>query len=130
MIEFFIPGNVPSSKNAKQWTGKFLVSSASTKKYERNAMKLYKLLAPQFRRAVDGLPKPLVVEFEFVRDSRRKFDYINPAQTVQDFMVKSGWIDDDSVDYIIPCFKKYWIDKNNAGVYIRVYEDMERDKKL
>lgn len=120
MIEFFIPGNVPSSKNAKQWTGKFLVSSASTKKYERSAMKLYKLLAPQFRKAIEGLPKPLVVEFEFVRDSRRKFDYINPAQTVQDFMVKSGWIDDDSADEIVPTFAPYSYSKSSSGVFIRV----------
>jgi hypothetical protein len=56
----------------------------------------------------------------FVRGSRRKFDYINPAQTIQDQMVKYGWISDDNVDEVIPVFAPYQYDKENPGTYIKV----------
>jgi hypothetical protein len=32
----FIPNNVPSSKNSKQWTGKFLVWSKTAQKYVKD----------------------------------------------------------------------------------------------
>ena len=44
------------------------------------------------------------------------FDYINPAQTVQDLMVKNEWIEDDNANYIIPRFEEFTYDKENPGV--------------
>lgn len=117
-MTLFIPGNVPSSKNGKVWTGKFLVSSATHRRYEKATLMLYKHLAPQFRELTKALPKPLHVHFRFVRDTKRKFDYINPAQTVQDFMVKTGWIDDDNTEEIIPYFDQCSVDPKSPGVYI------------
>ena len=32
-MPIFIPGNVPSSKNSKRWTGKMLINSKTTMKY-------------------------------------------------------------------------------------------------
>jgi hypothetical protein len=58
----------------------------------------------------------------FIRNSRHKFDYINPAQTVQDDMVNYGWIDDDNADVIIPVFIEYVYDKNNPGVMIELLD--------
>lgn len=130
LMEIFIPGNVPSSKNSRVWTGRFLVGSKSTQKYVKETEMIYFSLAKKFRKITNNLQKPLAVEFEFVRDSKRKFDYINPLQTVQDLMVRSGWIDDDSCEYIIPFFKPYRIDKNNPGVYIYIYDSLEKYKKL
>jgi len=81
---------------------------------------LWVISGKSFRRLIKDMKKPLVVEFEFVRGSQHKFDYINPAQTVQDLMVKYGWIDDDNCDEIIPVFLPYWYDKKNPGVYIHI----------
>lgn len=120
---FFIPGNVPSSKNGKQWTGRYFVFSKATKEYQKNSRDWYLLYRDEFQKAVAELPKPLILEFEFVRDSRRKFDYVNPLQTVQDFMVDAGWVEDDSCDHIIPRFRPYRYDKEKPGVYINVISD-------
>ena len=69
---------------------------------------------------IAGLEFPVVVSFKFIRGSRHKFDYINPAQTVQDLMVKNGWIEDDNANFLIPVFEKYSYDKKNPGVKIRL----------
>lgn len=116
----FIPFNTPSSKNSKQWTGKFLVSSKNTQEWKslvRPSMKKYK---EDFLKQLEGLPKPYSIEFRFIRKSRHKFDYINPCQTIQDEMVHHGWLEDDNADEIIPVFAPYEYDKDNPGVFIRV----------
>ena len=59
----------------------------------------------------------------FLRSSKRKFDYINPAQTVQDLMVKYDWIEDDNCDIIVPHFSGYRVDKENPGVIIKVLKN-------
>jgi hypothetical protein len=55
-----------------------------------------------------------------VRKSKHKFDYINPAQTIQDQMVKFGWITDDNAEEIIPIFLEFSYNKDNPVVYINV----------
>lgn len=120
MCTFFIPGNVPSSKNSKVWTGRFLVTSATTKRYEKQAIPVYESHAAAFKEITATLPRPLQIHFLFVRDSKRKFDYINPAQTVQDLMVRTGWLTDDNADEILPLFLPYRYDKQNPGVYIYI----------
>lgn len=124
----FIPGNVPSSKNGKIFTGKYLISSKQTMRYQRESASFYQQYAKQFRKATCELPKPLKIGFLFIRGSRHRFDYINPAQTVQDMMVKYGWIDDDNSDEIIPYFLPYRYDKAMAGVAI--YIEPENDNIL
>lgn len=136
--EIFIPMNVPSSKNSRQIvyvkdkiTGKkkpVIIPSKTHKKYYDGVEQLYAANASKFRKQIENLPKPIVVGFRFVRDSKRKFDYINPAQTVQDLMVKFGWIDDDNADEMIPVFLPYEHDKANPGVGITVFEEWSYTK--
>ena len=76
--------------------------------------------ANEFKKAIKEMEKPVHIEFTFIRGSRHKFDYINPAQTVQDDMVKAGWIDDDNADCMLPAFSKYSYDKVNPGVIIKI----------
>lgn len=121
----FIPGNVSSSKNSKQWTGKYLVSSKQTQRYVKNTEWYWVQMRKDFRNMIKGLQKPLMIGFHFVRDSKRKYDYCNMLQICQDMMVKHQWIEDDNVDEMYPVpFKidgKYsTVDKNKAGVYIKV----------
>tara|TARA_R110000824_G_scaffold366496_1_gene555164 strand:+ start:508 stop:783 length:276 start_codon:yes stop_codon:yes gene_type:complete len=77
----------------------------------------YKVL---FKNQTKNKQFPIMVSFKFVRGSKHKFDYINPAQTVQDLMVKNGWIEDDNCDCMIPSFKPYEYNKENPGVYIEI----------
>ena len=119
--EIFIPGNVSSSKNGKQWTGKYLIHSKATRNYIKKSKSYYIENKQKFIDMLGDNPTyPIVVDFYFIRNSKRKFDYINPAQTVQDLMVEYGWVEDDNCDIIIPHFSGYHIDKENSGVIIKV----------
>ena len=66
---------------------------------------------------------PVKIAFTFIRGTRHKFDYINPAQTVQDDMVKNEWIEDDNMEFIIPVFKKYRYNKEKPGVIIEIINE-------
>jgi hypothetical protein len=130
MKSIFIPGNVASSKNSKQWTGKYLVWSKVAQKYKKETSWYWKLYKGEFHKMIDGKIKPYKVGFFFVRDSKRKFDIVNLVQTCQDLMVEYGWIADDNADEMLPFpfaeldplfgTKWYGIDKDKPGVYITV----------
>ena len=116
----FLPGNVPSSKNSKQWTGKFLVSSKTTRNWEKATKDHFIQLREVFLNLIADKEYPLKVEFTFVRDSKRKFDYVNPLQTIQDAMVRHEWIPDDNCDIIIPSFGLYQYNPKEPGVWLKV----------
>ena len=122
----FIAGNVPSSKNSKRWTGKMLINSKTVMNYIKATKSQYVRNRDKFLEMTAGLEYPVVVSFKFIRGSRHKFDYINPAQTVQDLMVKNEWIEDDNANYIIPSFEEFEYDKENPGVQIKVYDKTQR----
>lgn len=146
-MEIFISGNIPSSKNSKQFTGKYLVHSKTVQKFLRSkGIKSYStssktvtgyktipctlesVLGP-IKAVIQQINKPCIIEFHFVRDSKRKFDFHNAVQLPLDLMTAYDIIEDDNMDYVIPMpymknGKWYSVDKNNAGVYIRVGEVM------
>jgi len=119
-MKWFIPGNVPSSKNGRRWTGKYFVSSKAVVNYRKKTKIYYEQFAEEFKKEIAGRELPITVSFTFIRNSRRKFDYVNPLQTVQDDMVKYGWIEDDNADNLIPAFGLYSYDKENSGVIIEL----------
>jgi len=125
--KWFIPHNVPSSKNGRRWTGKYFIASKSVMTYRKDTKKYYEQYAEEFKEEISKLKLPVKISFEFIRGSRHKFDYINPAQTVQDDMVKHGWIEDDNAEFIIPAFEQYTYDKKNPGVIIKILKDDKND---
>ena len=128
-MKWFIPGNVPSSKNGRRWTGRYFVSSKATTKYRKETAKYYDQFRKGFRKQLSKLELPVKISFKFIRGSKHKFDYINPAQTVQDDMVKNYWIDDDNCENIIPEFEPYEYDKENPGVEIKLIKNGNKIKK-
>jgi len=128
-MKWFIPGNVPSSKNGRRWTGKYFVSSKATTKYRKDTAIYFEKFRKGFRKQLAKLELPVKVSFKFIRGSRHKFDYINPAQTTQDDMVKHHWIDDDNCENIIPVFEPYEYDKDNPGVEIKLIKNGNKTKK-
>jgi Holliday junction resolvase RusA-like endonuclease len=120
---WFIPHNVPSSKNGRRWTGKYFIASKTVMNYRKSTKQYYEMYADEFKEEISKLSKPIQISFEFIRSTRHKFDYINPAQTVQDDMVKHGWIEDDNADILLPVFEKYRYDKKNPGVIIKIFKD-------
>lgn len=122
MAIFFIPGNVPSSKNSRIFNlaQKRSIKSEACQKYEKESKVFYQKFAIDFRSACKAKTKPFIISFQFIRKGKHKFDYINPAQTVQDLMVKHAWIEDDNASIMVPVFIPFEVDRNNPGVYIQV----------
>lgn len=67
-----------------------------------------------------GKEKPYKIELFFIRDSRRKFDYVNAAQIIFDLMQEYGYIEDDDSTNVIPIFRGFEVDKARTGVKIEV----------
>ena len=118
----FIPGNVASSKNGRVFARGRSLPSKSCQKYYKESKESWACPKNKkwFLDQIKGKTAPYRIEFTFIRSSKRRFDYINPCQTVQDLMVKAGWLEDDNSSYIIPSFGIAGYDKDNPGVWIKV----------
>lgn len=119
----FIPGNVASSKNSKQWTGTKLISSRTARIYKENTAWYWKICKQRFDKMIEGMEAPYNIALFFIRDSRRRFDYINVAQILFDLMVDYSYLCDDSAIYLNPIFAGYAVDKEKSGVIIGVYDE-------
>jgi len=120
LIKIWIPGGTPSSKNSRIWTGRFSIASKATQKWWKESKDVWEKHAKEFREEFEKKEKPVKVYFQFVRGTKHKFDFINPAQAVQDEMVKYGWIPDDNADEIIPIFEKHTYNKEKPGCWIKM----------
>jgi hypothetical protein len=123
--EIYIGGNVASSKNSNGFNTQTKTSykSKTTYNYIKSTAKEYALLANTFRTMLKGKTPPYRVEFTFIRDSKRRFDYCNAIQLCADMMVEYGWIEDDNADIFLPVFAPYQYKKNDGGVIIRVLDN-------
>lgn len=126
--KWFIPGNVPSSKNGRRWTGKYFIASKTVVAYRKKTKEYYEKYAQEFKDELSNYELPVKIKFTFIRGTRHKFDYINPAQTVQDDMVKNGWIEDDNAEFIIPEFVQYEYNKEDPGVHIEIIKENNEKK--
>lgn len=126
--QLFIPFNVPSSKNSRQFNiaRRRSFNSSAYNKYIRKSEKYWNNpgIIRNFKRKLNQKQViPYIVYFYFIRDSRRKFDWHNAIQGPLDLMVKYGWIEDDNASIIVPAPIKlsgayYSVDPKNSGVYI------------
>lgn len=134
---FWVPYNVPSSKNSKDIgfylkknpkTGNMervhvLVDSARTKKYKRDTKGYWLQNKIEFLNQTRHLPLPLHIEFTFIRDSLRAFDFINACQVLADLMgpkENSYFADDDTVHFL-PVFNPVvYYHPETPGVLFRV----------
>lgn len=121
----FIKGNTPSSKNSKQFVtlknGKtMLLNSKTVQKYIKESKGDWILNKNNFKKMIKDKEKPYKIELYFIRDSKRRFDYINAAQIIFDLMQEYDYIEDDNSTNVIPIFKGFEVDKAKAGVEIRV----------
>lgn len=117
---WFIPGNVPSSKNSRQWTGKHFIASKATQRWRKESKPYWAQYKDEFLKELEGLEVPYKISMKFVRKTKHKFDYLNPAQTIQDEMVHAGWLEDDNCTIMIPVFKEYEYSKEHPGVHITI----------
>jgi hypothetical protein len=118
----FIPGNVPSSKNGKQWTGKLLIWSKAAREYRKATEWEFVQKRVAFKKLLAGQKPPYSIAFQFVRGTKHKFDYTGPLETIQDLMVKYRWLEDDNADILLPMLRSYSYDKEKPGVWIDVIQ--------
>lgn len=123
----FIKGNVPSLKNSKQLyknskTGKsFVTSSDLCKQYVKDTEFTWRALRPQFLKLIASKPLPYKIQFIFIRDKHKAFDYINVAQMPLDLMQLYEWLPNDDNNHVIPNFGAgYKYDPLMPGVIIRI----------
>lgn len=149
-MQIFIKGNVPSSKNSKVATKNGVFMSKTVRKYlqslgvknysvGKKTVENYKTRPNLFTQAItpmfnDPMESPHVIGLYFIRDSRRKFDFLNVAQVVCDLLVAHRVFVDDNMDCVIPMafragpgFSQIWkvpvdswycVDKARPGVVI------------
>lgn len=123
IYKLVIPGNTPSLKNSKQVVktpqGKTRVIPSVT----------YEKWKPAALEALYNSPLrhkewkyPLRLSFHFIRDSERRFDYINIAQGPCDVMVQAGIIEDDDAHHVIPGDFSYQVVKDAACCIVTIEE--------
>lgn len=117
---FWINGDIPSSKNSRVWTGTYFVASAYTRKWIKNSFPDWYNQKRAFLEAIKESVPPYYIEFTFVRKTIRDFDYINILQAPQDQMTHHGWITDDNMRFINPCFGDWEIDRKKPGLKITI----------
>ena len=122
---FFCPGNVPSSKNSRVWTGRYFVVSKAVKNWRIATKEWWEENKEDFIKASNEKERPMKIGMHFIRKQKRLYDWVNPVQTIQDEMVKHEWIEDDNVDIIFPfplkVFKEYTsYNKEEPGVIIKI----------
>ena len=146
----FLKGNIPSLKNSKEiqtykkWipdpddpSSKILRQfnrlgpSKTVNKYLIDWENQY----PMHKVDIQNLfrnDKPWIIGFYFVRDSKRKFDFNNATQIVQDLMVKynyfgfdsNGKPNEDHMDNIWPVPLGYTVRPENPGVFLCNMKDI------
>lgn len=139
MSGIFIPFNCPSSKNSKVATSRGVFHSATVGRYLRNlgiqhysvskkTVKEYVNRENLFRKAFVDWEKPtspIKLGLHFIRDSKRKSDFHNISQIILDLMVAHDFLEDDSMDYMLPFpleidGKYFSYNKENPGVIIKI----------
>jgi len=130
---FYIPNDVRSSKNSKE-IGKFkkrnsagvledfttLVESKAAKEYRKVTANYWLQNKVEFLNQSRGLKLPLRIEFTFIRETLRRYDFVNAAQILLDLMVEFGYMPDDETCYVVPVFNPVYYSKQLAGVLIRI----------
>lgn len=138
----FLKGNIPSLKNSKEiQTYKKWVedpddnNSKILKKFNRLAPsktveKYYKEYEHKYlehRVDIMNLFKGDNIwhmGLYYVRDSKRKFDFNNASQIIQDLMVKHNYLPDDNMEYLYPYPIGYHVNPDNPGVWICNVKDL------
>lgn len=137
----FINFNTPSLKNGKIATSRGVFSSKTVQKYLRKhgiqhyscskkTVTTYKTIPMTFpvdelKQLFTGYSYPIVIGMHFVRDSNRAFDFNNANSLIMDLFTAFDIIEDDNMNICYPQVlyiddKHFSVDKNNAGVYIKI----------
>lgn len=143
---FFIKGAVPSLKNGKTWTGKFLVKSKGVTNFlklhgiknysgRKKTVEFYKgfvefegsisKVGREIKKELLKHKKPYILGFHFIRGSKHKWDFGNACEIISDLFTALDVWEDDNTDIYFPSpmqVGKNWysVNKDNPGVIISI----------
>lgn len=123
MTEFIIPGNVPSLKNGKIWTGSNLVSSYAVKKWQKLSEKAWLEQRDSFKFLLRLLPRPYFIHLTFISKIDNAWDFTARVETIADEMTKYNWINDDNRFEFMPVPGKPSVDKINPRTIIKILKE-------
>lgn len=97
----------------------------------------FEALRSTFMSMKAGKDDPIIIGYHQVRSSKRLFDFSNSVEILQDLMTAHDFIEDDNVKHVFPvpmsidgkfidpknprAFPLYSVDKENPGVYIKLF---------
>ena len=117
MLTLTLHWRIPSKKNQKQRTGRFLVSSKQYQKREKE-----QLIALNEQVEELKINSELYMEYHFYMPDNRKCDLSNKVESINDLFVKYGLIEDDNWNILrylmIRC---EWVDKEDPRCEIKIY---------
>ena len=127
-----IQGELYSSKNSREIkfnrkTKKMFVGKSDVSyNNEKDLLQILPLYRQKFLSMLEGKEKPYRIGFKIYRKTKRRFDYINIVQNIFDCMVKSGWLEDDDANNVIPFFEPYEVDPKNPRVDIFIIDNINK----
>lgn len=153
----FVPGNVPSLKNSKIKAARGIFHSPTVAKYIRalgiqhysprkkevkgyvsaDRPNVFESFRKDIMKMKIGKDNPLFLGFHHVRNSKRKFDFSNSVEIIQDLLTAHDFIEDDNIEYLfsipmtidgrLPTTDNlrneawYSVDKENPGVWLKIF---------
>lgn len=121
-----LPVELYSSKNGQQIIynkrlGRMMViKKAIARQQEKDLKVLLDANRKTWEKMTTDKIFPLKVGFYVYRKTRRRFDWVNIVQGLQDAMVKNKYLPDDSAMYLTPIFLGFDVDADNPRVEISV----------
>lgn len=119
MLKITFPWRIPSKKNSKRRTGRFLISSKEYIQREKN-MAIILLNVTKISQY------PVHISYVMYRPDKRKADGSNKIESVNDCLVKYWILEDDNRECIKSFdFVSMWVDKSNPrmDVFINIIND-------
>ncbi len=122
LIKDSIPGDAIAKKNSQRivWVKKRPSIRPST------AYDLWEIQALQYlimQRHEPIVNYPVELHLFFWRKTKRKFDYGNLSEGLQDVLQKAGIIEDDSMRHLIPVIDGWGIDRINPRIDFTIRND-------
>ena len=109
MIKLTLHWRIPSKKNNKQRTWKYLLSSKQYLEREKEQLRSLVGQVEQLR-----LNQELKVNYKFYMPDNRKSDLSNKVESINDLLVKYWLLEDDNRMIIKELnMRCEWVDKNN-----------------
>ena len=109
--KLIIKGRVPSKKNSKMWTGKYLISSKAYREWEKEQSSQL-INHPRY-------DYPVEMHYEFYRPDKRRTDMDNKITSIQDLLVHNNiLLDDDYTNIPYKTSRSMGIDRENPRVEI------------